>query len=203
MRMPFQELVNIHAGVKIPPRFSVIAGEIIHHLRSSLDHIAWLLSSKKYRREHGTAIAFPICTKEPVKKEELAGYQRKVQGITSPAAQALIKKLQPYKRSKPMNNPLVIVHEFDRIDKHRTLVLVVASYKISAQSIPQQRYANPIIIGGVHVPRPIDQPMKMNAQITTQVAFSKFGKRKNQPIIPAIKELLDAIRDVVRMFAEL
>ena len=49
-----------------------VLGEIIHHLRSSLDHIAWLLSSEKYRREHETAIAFPICTDEPIEKKELA-----------------------------------------------------------------------------------------------------------------------------------
>jgi hypothetical protein len=57
----FQELVKFHSRAHIPPRFSVIAGEIIHHLRSSLNHIAWLLSSQQYRegKKTGSLIEFP------------------------------------------------------------------------------------------------------------------------------------------------
>src|SRR5438445_13331496 len=33
----------------IPPRFAVLAGEIIHHLRSCFDHLAWQLSDETCR----------------------------------------------------------------------------------------------------------------------------------------------------------
>src|ERR1700761_1924172 len=40
----FLEAIDYHGNRKIPIRFSVLAGEIVHHLRSSLDHVAWQLS---------------------------------------------------------------------------------------------------------------------------------------------------------------
>jgi hypothetical protein len=199
----FQELVKFHSGAKIPPRFSVMAGEIIHHLRSSLNYIAWLLSSRQYRagKKTETRIEFPIYPIEPTKIEELSRYQGKVDGIISPDAKTRIKELQPYQGPEPMDDPLFIVHEFDRIDKHHELVLVVASYMITAQTIPAQRYANPILVGNVYVPGWSYQQMKMNTQITTLIAFRDFGKRKNQPIIPSLTQLTDVVRDVIGMFA--
>jgi len=38
-----QQWINAHKDRVIPPRFGVLAGEIAHHWRSCLDHIAWLL----------------------------------------------------------------------------------------------------------------------------------------------------------------
>ena len=33
-----------HENLIIPPRFSVLVGEIVHHLRSSFDHVVWHFS---------------------------------------------------------------------------------------------------------------------------------------------------------------
>src|SRR6266404_964011 len=49
-----KEFAEFHAKRVIPLRFGVIAGEVIHHLRSSLEHIAWMLSTDGYRRDYPT-----------------------------------------------------------------------------------------------------------------------------------------------------
>src|SRR6266481_7650612 len=56
----WQEAVDYHRELVIPKRFSVLSGEIIHHLRSCLDHIVWHFSSAHYRRGHANAIEFPV-----------------------------------------------------------------------------------------------------------------------------------------------
>jgi hypothetical protein len=118
----WQEAVDYHRDLQIPKRFSVLAGEIIHHLRSSLDHIVWHFSSAEARRDHDNALEFPIYRNLPSKKE-LPGYQRKVQGISNSRVLTLIKDLQPYNRVPDVSDdPLLIVHDMDRFDKHRELM---------------------------------------------------------------------------------
>jgi hypothetical protein len=68
---------------KVPVRFSAITGEIVHHFRSSLDHIVWDLSAVSYRTSNERDIGFPIFT-EPPKQKKLSNYERKVAGIKSP-----------------------------------------------------------------------------------------------------------------------
>jgi hypothetical protein len=49
-------------------RFSVLAGEVIHHLRSCLDHLVWQLSSEPFRSAHSDRIEFPVYERAPVGK---------------------------------------------------------------------------------------------------------------------------------------
>lgn len=91
----WQEAVNYHRALKIPKRFSVLSGEVVHHLRSCLDHIVWHFSSAEARRDHASALEFPIYA-EPLTKDSARGYERKIQGITSVRVRELISQLQPY-----------------------------------------------------------------------------------------------------------
>jgi hypothetical protein len=59
------EAVEYHRKLPVPLRFSVLSGEVIHHLRSCLDHIVWHFSSGEYRREHMGWIEFPILKDRP------------------------------------------------------------------------------------------------------------------------------------------
>ncbi len=115
----------------IPPRFGVLVGEIMHHLRSILDHIVWLLSSSQYRLRHERAIMFPVCRLKPKGEKEISRYEGKVKGIASAGALELIEQLQPYNAADPFNHPLFIVNDFDRIDKHQTLVLIRTGFEMS------------------------------------------------------------------------
>lgn len=192
-----------HVSRKVPLRFGMLAGEIAHQLRSCLDHIAWLLSSTEYREgKSANAIAFPICLSEPLEEDEIRSYRRKVKGILSSNALALIKALQPYSASNPVDDPLAIVHELNRIDKHRTLVLVVGRWDVTAQ-IPLGRSW---MIGGFQINQEsfaATEADKLKVQFTQLIVFDQFGERKRQPVIPSLTQLANAIRDVVRQFSEL
>lgn len=165
-----------HCARDIPLRFGVLAGEIVHHLRSSLDNLAWSLSSESYRNSaRGRDIEFPICL-DLSNKEKRRSYDRKVKGITATAAVDLIKQLQPCNAPDPLDDPLAIVHDLDCIDKHHTLLLVVGVWQMTSFQFPQ-RFQSYIISGfEVNQPPPVQDKLKM--QFAQNIAFDKFGKRQ-------------------------
>jgi hypothetical protein len=194
------EAFNVHFSREVPPRFSILAGEVVHHLRSSLDHLAWLLSSEVYRKSNSNHIEFPILISKP-DKNKLAGYNRKVQGISSKRALGLIHNYQPYHRPNPPDDPLAIVHNFDRIDKHRELVIVVPSFNLrfdDAKLLAYMRHKQ------AKAPLPVlaalETKMKEDAELTPQVAFKNFGRREGEPVVEGLKTLLVVVGGIVEMF---
>jgi hypothetical protein len=111
-----------------------MAGEIIHHLRSSLDHLicALVLQNNVVNSRHG----FPICSNDERFNE--ARNRGKIEGLSA-AAQAIVERLQPYRnaifRNTVSDHPLMILHEFNNTDKHRLLAVIV-----SAARTPRQIY---------------------------------------------------------------
>ena len=188
-------------------RFSILAGEIVHHLRSVLDHLAWKLCCKPTIRT-----CFPIYTADPATDTKvLKRYQRKIEGMGT-AAQALIERLQPY-HSLGRNHPLAIINKMDVADKHHGLLVVVASV-----SFPRIRMSNQFMaVKDVALPNPIASEAKdgaevgrvvplmgdMNVQVSISfdVAFAQVGLRQNQPIIPTLKQLRDATVTVLNEFS--
>jgi hypothetical protein len=73
----WQDAIDYHSKLTIPKRFSVLAGEVIHHYRSCLDHIAWIFSEVTYRQTNESAIQFPILS-EPPKANDLKRFERQV-----------------------------------------------------------------------------------------------------------------------------
>jgi hypothetical protein len=200
-----QQWVNFHKGRVIPPRFGTLAGEIVHHWRSCFDHIAWGLSSDTYRRSEKTKtkIAFPILLKPP-DKDAQSRYNGNIGGIANPTARGLIEDLQPYKSTSPADEPLAIIHELDRVDKHHTLVLVVPSF--DAQLVIPKRLTIGRVISAFEAyddPPPSEPQDDGKLQISRQIAFAEFGQRKNQAVVPSLTHLSHEIRNIVRRFSEL
>jgi hypothetical protein len=94
------------------------AGDVIHNLRSALDHLAHqLVLVGSPGAEPSRSIEFPIA-KDAVTYE--ASKPRKVQGMRPDAVKA-IDDLKPYKGG---NDVLWRIHELDNIDKHRSIFAV-------------------------------------------------------------------------------
>ena len=71
------EAIQNHRTLEIPSRFGVLAGEIVHHLRSCLDHIIWELSEESYRRSPNFRfIEFPILETRPPAEHKFTRYER-------------------------------------------------------------------------------------------------------------------------------
>lgn len=105
----------------LPPRLSILVGEIVYHLRTVLDHLVFVLAGGQ---GNPTRLAFPICRKEnefrlALKKGALKGAQE--------SAIQLIERLQPYRTSpNPEQATLYQLHNLNIVDKHRLLVATAA-----------------------------------------------------------------------------
>jgi len=122
-----EKTIGVEGRIVPPLRFAVIAGEIIHHLRSSLDHLLYDLIIANANLPT-TKTEFPIFVTH---NDYVARQAPKVQGV-APAAKALIESLQPFQKGHPaaLNHPLWIVHQLDITDKHRLLVVVAGGYSV-------------------------------------------------------------------------
>ncbi len=203
----WQEVVDYHRDLQIPKRFSVLAGETVHHLRSCLDHIVWHFSSTEARRDHASALEFPIFQAAP-SKDELKRYKRKVQGITNLRVLALIEALQPYHRPDASDDILLIVHDMDRFDKHRELMIVTACANLTfpAGTRPET-IANVVAYKkgktlSMTEFAAAQRAIKNDAKVSPQVAFSNFGNREGQFVVPSLMALLNGVSDVAEMFAK-
>ena len=111
----FRIACDYHLGREIPLRFRVLAGEIIHHLRSCLDHLIWQLSSNEKRLKDPQGIGFPVFDTKPVIKKEISRFARKVEGVSN-SVKTHIEGLQPYNGAYPPESPLFAIHQMDRFD---------------------------------------------------------------------------------------
>jgi hypothetical protein len=107
-----------------PKRLSLLAAEVAHSLRSSLDNLAQLLAMR-YGRAIPDGTGFPIflspdayfgINEETGKPSRRSGLY-KIRGW-HPDAQAAVEGLQPYKRGKE-RDPLRLIQVIDILDKHK------------------------------------------------------------------------------------
>jgi hypothetical protein len=190
------DALKYHRDRPVPIRFSILTGEIVHHLRSCLDHIIWLFSDGKHLK-----IEFPVFDDEPVKKKDIERYEGKIKGITNPDALTLIGNLQPYKTSDPVDCPLLILHNMDIRDKHREIILVPSNVQINIpaslwREIMRDKPKNYEI-----TPKDLAGKLKGNHYDVPQISFRNFGRRTIQPVIPGLTELYNYVFKVVEGFA--
>lgn len=109
-----------------PPDWSVIVGELVHDLRSALDHLVWQLVLANGETPRETS-QFPIYSygrlgRAKDRKRRAAQWRDRLYGV-DPADARFIKALQPYRRRHRLNFvPLEEVATFSNIDKHRLLL---------------------------------------------------------------------------------
>lgn len=136
---------------------STIIGDVVHNVRSALDHLATAIAPESQERE----ASFPIRDVDPWNLDGRAGekaresFQAATRGMPE-EAKTIIKQLQPYSRwppnhtallfhlggaivvgesrtpakfffHSPQNHFLSVLNEFDNRDKHRTFVPIVTS----------------------------------------------------------------------------
>jgi len=100
-------------------RFGTISGEVIHHLRSSLNHLVWQLSDE----QHTTSTEFPIFKSKQGYKTRVSG---KLKFITDRRVLTLIERAQPFKGAWT-KHPLWLVQHLDVVDKHHVLMFPITS----------------------------------------------------------------------------
>jgi hypothetical protein len=202
----WQNIQKAAKEMKVPLSISIRAGEVIHHLRSCLDHIAWQLSDPVKRENKPTRVQFPIVT-DWSNPNELFTYKKQTEFISDPNARSVIDKVQPaslISRGKiPKTDPLYILHKMDIVDKHRELPVILPAPRMHGPTTVTRDYV-PHNVHGRHMLIPLIGTAKVQAKmnLSLQVAFAKSRDWEEGPVIELLFNLTDAIRKVVGLFAE-
>jgi len=195
---------------EVPPRFSVLIGEIVHNLRSCMDHLVTQLAVLGPGGGNPNVLEFPIC-RTPEKFEDSCK-RGKIKGVPHIAA-TIIEELLPYRTSTPVDtSSLLILHDLDRSDKHRLLVVVVAvvqmadrlaltaadrDVEIIGMSPPITPGLRPATAGTevfkIFFSEKFDPNVQMKGNFAFQVAFGQDGPLKDEPVIEVLGVLRDAV----------
>src|SRR5262249_43983072 len=113
-----------------PPEISILAGEVLYQVRSSLDYLAFDLvklnpSSIALPVDWKKNCCFPLWVNTPKNPPVYNCFKHILPGITKPAF-AFIEGVQPYHRGNGLFaicNVLRFLAELSNIDKHRNLNL--------------------------------------------------------------------------------
>ena len=118
----------------------------------------------------------------------------------------LIQQLQPYNSPDPRDSLLFILHDMDATDKHRELVLC---YSKARTDVPfsvlrewKSRNLIPSDKGGRvdNLTPELIRELKKHAKIVPQIAFSNFGRRPAEPVVPALMELYNFTNGTLLLF---
>jgi hypothetical protein len=117
---------------EVDPRLPVVVGDLVHNLRSALDHLQAALVPVERKRD----VMFPVQWQDPWPSDENTGkyaqsteaerardsWTSTMQGI-DPEIEALIKQMQPYSAGYgPEMHPVAQLSTLDNADKHFELV---------------------------------------------------------------------------------
>lgn len=204
------ELVLSFANVPVLPlRFSIIVGEAIYQLRSSLDHLVWDLC----QFNNGTPASnsgFPIF-------KSLDGYKSRgepmIQGVAA-SAKARIHSLQPLHRPAPTEDALWILREMNNTDKHK-LIFVAQAHTgdrvhvsfpdgITSRSPTNDfRLMRIIPENGAEFYRikTRQTSVKVDVDLAPIIAVENVALAKYEPAIPLLTQLSGAVSNIIKDFA--
>jgi hypothetical protein len=196
--------------VQAPPAidWAVVVGDVIHNLRSGLDHLAHVLCRANVpTKEPPSGTEFPIFVdEERFNSANRGGGLYKIRGMTEDAQEA-IRQFQPYLHGDAAKSQsLWLLQEMSNIDKHRYPHLAVIGYPgISFFEDPQVEItpvwaADKSVVARAHPRTPgatINDPL-----ITPQVVFDELPRGDWRPLDIQLKTFVRLVREMVVDLAE-
>lgn len=177
----------------LPWNVIAAAGDVVHNLRSALDHLAYQLAVVgNPGSEPSRCVEFPIA-KDMATYESTKG--RKVKGILSEAVKA-IDELKPYKGG---NDALWRIHELDNINKHRTLFTVGRDFLLIADWMPN---LGPYLMktSDPHFASVGEADVESDMQLEIEKAISKPQVVDTDALLPSLRQLADFVESLVMAF---
>jgi hypothetical protein len=121
--------VRLKYAVDVPPEWGLIASDALHHLRASLDAIAFALAvhhSGFLLEQDASGVQFVIANTP----DEFSKARKRWLKHLSPEAIAAIEAVQPYQPTTRKNgNPMRMLRDLNNYDKHRNLLVTYANVR--------------------------------------------------------------------------
>ena len=165
---------------EVPGDWSLIVGDVLHNMRSALDHLAWRLVELN-NNTPGRHTQFVICADQ-------AAFQRaapnNLRGV-SQTAMTFIENLRPYRGGDDL---LWQLNELDSTDKHRLLLVTGGAFrsldlawKFTAPGQPDAAITLPLAL------RPADRlfPLRHGVEI---FRVMKAARQSRDPAFPITEE---------------
>ncbi|MDA0256567.1 MAG: hypothetical protein O3C25_02345 [Chloroflexi bacterium] len=118
----------VSVRIREPSRtWAVLVGEVVHHFRSTLEHLIWQLILHDGGQPVAGRTGFPIFTeRERYESVDRGGGRWMIDGVAD-RGQALIESLQPFQLAdeglRPETQSFWVLNQLWNIEKHRTLHL--------------------------------------------------------------------------------
>lgn len=206
----------VYVRPRLPPLYlGLILGEIVHDLRSALDHVAWALASEFAgdaldKPSVAGAITFPIrSTREKFEKHRAKPY-------FDPDAWAVMETVQPFTNDGlALVNPLAVIQDWSNGDKHRVLRPALGRLQVDdikfqctapvdvndVEMIPADSTLIDHMEGVFRIPAPADARFYFFPP-PVFVAFVTFARGIPEPVNPdGVLKLVLQASEVVELFA--
>jgi hypothetical protein len=202
-----------------PPRLALIAGDVTHNLRASLDLLIWqLIEANGVTPDRKDA--FPITDSEEAFEKVVSVMERRI----SKEAVETLRAVKPYTGG---NDDLWRLHHLDIADKHRVLAIVGMAYQSTTMPFPASALEGfsekgaemlsrmmgeiwirpadrlfPIKVGDELVGYPLDQKPKEHPKVKLEVSFGQGEIVEGEPILETLRQLVGVTDQTVQSFAE-
>jgi hypothetical protein len=178
----------------VPTRWSAIAADAIHNLRSALD-ILWRFAVHGDSQDARYAF-FPF--KAGV-DEFKAGFGGEPQAPNVKKAVNLIKEIKPYPGG---NDPLCHLHAMDLRDKHEVLGLVGIAFWYRTTIDEEVVRLSPVKDGTVKgtFDGAVPTEMHVKQQLLFEVAFAQGEILEGEPVLPVLHQFAGEVEGVAEAF---
>jgi hypothetical protein len=224
---PGHHLARFNIAERPPLWWSPIIGDVVHNLRSALDHLAWQLVIRNGRNPESARSQFPIFTRDPFDlsahdspkeaKRARDAWRNQTRGMHRGDIKFL-KGLQPYDSPDPVDeHPLARLNQFSNWDKHREFHFpgqVFMDYRFGA-TMKDVRitllYLKPRgealedgeVIASYGVVATGDDPkLNMNPKIFFDVSFGEGSPLEGLGIKKTLPTLFTHVQDIILAFKE-
>jgi hypothetical protein len=188
------------------PRVSTVTGEIVHDLRSALDHLAWQCVEYVNPGEATKETAWPILAPGPTPNKKGVRKPPKIAGGVSRTVTALVERTQPYMTvpEAPHLAPLRVLHRMWIRDKHCKIALHgVLAHGSTRGDRPTPSFAWTSELIAVHEHHaelriiPDDPTVQVEGSVALQIVVQEAPGGKPSPLLETLEDASRIVREIV------
>jgi hypothetical protein len=193
-----------------------IAGDVVHNIRSALDHAYWQIVAPCVSAAELKRIQFPFAEKADGLDSAM---QRRLAQNAGTGFYCAIRHLKPY--ANPGGNELLfLVHELDILDKHRLLIPTADHLELRSTDVRTFAPDFPFDLGGGvsfsscafqwqpsgpitqenlgSIKPPTFHIFERELEIPLDIVFRPWPAGPARPMVPTLNQMLDTARKTIQ-----